>query len=116
MNDIVERYLATWNAVGADRAHLLASHWSASVTYVDPLAAVRGHSGVGAMIDEVHAQFPGFVFTQLGEVDAHHQQLRFRWGLGPEGDEPVVIGFDVVVLDEDGRIHDVRGFLDKVPA
>ena len=68
------------------------------------------------MIAAVHEQFPGFVFTALGEPDAHHQQVRFRWGLGPAGAEPVVEGFDVVVLDGDGRIADVRGFLDKVPA
>ncbi|MEU0472430.1 hypothetical protein ACFW5S_30570 [Streptomyces olivaceus] len=55
------------------------------------------------------------MFTQVGEIDAHHRQVRLRWGLGPEGAEPVVVGFDVLVLDESGRIRDVRGFLDKVP-
>jgi hypothetical protein len=56
------------------------------------------------------------VFTPAGPVDAHHQQARFTWGLGPEGAEPVVIGFDVAVTGEDGRITSVHGFLDKVPA
>ena len=27
----------------------------------------------------------------------------------------VVIGFDVMVLDQEGRILDVRGFLDRIP-
>ncbi|MDN5749072.1 MAG: hypothetical protein L0H64_11240 [Pseudonocardia sp.] len=36
-------------------------------------------------------------------------------GLGPVGGEPIVIGFDVAVLDQGGRIHDVRGFLGRVP-
>ncbi len=49
-------------------------------------------------------------------MDAHHRQARFNWGLGPEGAEPVVIGFDVAVTGEDGRIVAVLGFLDKVPA
>ncbi|RAE73263.1 nuclear transport factor 2 family protein, partial [Burkholderia multivorans] len=43
-------------------------------------------------------------------------QVRFRWGLGPEGAEPVIIGFDVIIVDDHGRIEDVRGFLDRVPA
>ena len=116
MSDIVERYLATWNATGAERDALLQAHWSPEVTYVDPLAEVSGHAGVGALVDAVHGQFPGFVFTAEGDADAHHQQLRFTWGLGPAGEEPVVVGFDVVVLDDEGRIRDVRGFLDKVPA
>ncbi|GAA4381571.1 nuclear transport factor 2 family protein [Nocardioides caricicola] len=116
MSDIVEQYLATWNASGAEREALLAEHWSPDVRYVDPLAEVSGTAAVGALVDAVQGQFPGFVFSQASEADAHHRQLRFSWGLGPEGEEPVVIGFDVVVLDEDGRIQDVRGFLDRVPA
>lgn len=116
MNDIVEQYLATWNATGAEREALLAEHWSPDVTYVDPLAEVSGAAAVGALVDAVQAQFPGFVFSRASEPDAHHRQLRFSWGLGPEGEEPVVIGSDVVVLDEAGRIQDVRGFLDRVPA
>jgi SnoaL-like domain len=116
MSDIVGKYLDTWNAEGAKRAALLAEHWSARARYVDPLADVSGVVALGAVIDAVHAQFPGCVFSQVSEPDAHHRQLRFSWGLGPDGAEPLVIGFDVLVLDEDGRIEDVRGFLDRVPA
>ena len=64
----------------------------------------------------MQGQFPGFVFTPAGPVDAHHQQARFTWGLGPAGAEPVVVGFDVAVTGDDGRITTVLGFLDKVPA
>lgn len=116
MKDVVQQYLATWNATGDERAALLREHWSATATYTDPLAEVSGHDGITAIVDAVQAQFPGFVFTQVGEADAHHRQVRFRWGLGPEAAEPLVIGFDVLVLDESGRIQDVHGFLDKVPA
>lgn len=52
----------------------------------------------------------------MGTVDGHHQQARFQWGLGPLGDEPVVIGFDVATFEADGRLLDVFGFLDKVPS
>ncbi|MFC7496797.1 MULTISPECIES: nuclear transport factor 2 family protein [unclassified Nocardioides] len=114
--DVVRAYLATWNATGEpEQRRLLAQHWSPEVTYVDPLAAVRGHDDLRALLSGVHVQFPGFVFSLVGNIDAHNRQLRFQWGLGPAGDEPAVIGFDVLVLDEDGRILDVRGFLDRVP-
>lgn len=116
MQHVVAQYLATWNATGAERARLLAEHWSPEATYTDPLAEVSGHEGIAAVVDGVQAQFPGAVFTQVGAADGHHRQVRFRWGLGPEGAEPLVIGFDVVVLDASGRIQDVRGFLDQVPA
>ncbi|WP_326823288.1 nuclear transport factor 2 family protein [Streptosporangium sp. NBC_01756] len=116
MKDIVQQYLATWNATGDERARLISEHWSPEATYTDPMAEVCGHDGITAIVDGVQAQFPGWVFTQVGEADAHHRQVRFRWGLGPEGAEPPVIGFDVLVTDESGRIQDVCGFLDKVPA
>lgn len=117
MNDIVARYLDTWNATDeAARSELLDRHWSEACVYADPLAVAEGRDAVAATIGAVRAQFPGFVFTQVGDVDSHHQQVRFQWGLGPGGEEPLVIGFDVVVLDDDHRIRDVRGFLDRVPA
>ena len=109
-------YLATWNATdpGELRA-LLEAHWSPEATYTDPLAEVAGHEGVAALVGAVQAQFPGFVFTAVGQPDAHHRQVRFQWGLGPQGAAPVVVGSDVVVLDAAGRVADVRGFLDVVP-
>ncbi|WP_031464522.1 nuclear transport factor 2 family protein [Sciscionella sediminilitoris] len=115
MQTVVENYLATWNATGAERTRLLAEHWSPEAGYTDPLAEARGHGDIGAVIEQVQQQFPDFVFSPVGTVDAHHRQMRFQWGLGPRGAEPVVIGFDVLVLDDQDRIADVRGFLDKVP-
>lgn len=113
---VLTAYLATWNATDAGELRaLLATHWSPEATYTDPLAEVAGHDGVAALVGGVQAQFPGFVFTAVGQPDAHHRQVRFRWGLGPQGADPVVIGSDVVVLDAAGRIADVRGFLDVVP-
>ncbi|MDF2506518.1 MAG: hypothetical protein K0Q52_377 [Microbacterium sp.] len=57
----------------------------------------------------------GFVFTEVGESDAHHNLTRFQWGLGPADEEPLIIGFDVVATDDDGRIERVAGFLDRFP-
>ena len=117
MESTIAAYLATWNAVDeATRAELLAEHWSPSPLYVDPLAEGIGSKSISATIAAVHEQFPDFVFTQVGSVDSHHRQARFQWGLGPEGAEPLIIGFDVIVTDDEGRIETVLGFLDKVPA
>jgi len=117
MNDIVNAYLDTWNArTDADRKELLERHWSADATYVDPLAEVAGRESIGGVIEAVHAQFPEFVFSQVAEPDSHHAQTRFQWGLGPADEEPIIIGFDVITEDEDGRIRTVVGFLDRVPA
>ncbi|WP_265446355.1 nuclear transport factor 2 family protein [Flexivirga meconopsidis] len=116
MDTVVNDYLATWNAQGEQRTALLQKAFAQDVTYTDPLAETTGRAELDAVIDAVQRQFAGMTFTPIGEPDRHHSQVRFQWGLGPAGAEPVVIGFDVVVLDGDGRVADVRGFLDKVPS
>jgi ketosteroid isomerase-like protein len=117
MQEIIKRYLDAWNETdGSVRRELVASLWAADGSYTDPLADVRGPDAIAGLIGAAQQQFAGLVFTLGGPVDANHNQARFTWHLGPAGGEPVVIGFDVVVLSEDGRIASVHGFLDKVPA
>jgi hypothetical protein len=116
MDDVIARYLDCWNETDADsRRALIEQVWTADASYIDPMAEAHGRDAINATIAAVQGQFPGFVFTLAGPVDAHHSQARFTWGLGPEGAEPLVIGFDVAVTDGDGRISTVLGFLDKVP-
>jgi SnoaL-like protein len=115
--DLAERYLATWNETDPTaRRAAVDDLFSATARYTDPLAYAEGRSAIEATIAAVQEQFPGFVFRLLGSVDAHHHQLRFGWELGPEGQEAPIAGFDVAVVDADGRIATVFGFLDRVPA
>ncbi|MFG2717694.1 nuclear transport factor 2 family protein [Streptomyces sp. NPDC048416] len=113
----VARYFDAWNAATAEEiATAVAAAWSEDGTYTDPLADVRGHDGVAAVIAAAHAQFPGFEFRALGPVDGNHHIARFGWELVAtiDGSAPVA-GFDVITLAEDGRIRSVAGFLDRVP-
>ncbi|TQM43022.1 nuclear transport factor 2 family protein [Pseudonocardia cypriaca] len=113
---LVQRYLAAWNATDpAERRAAVEAVFAPNARYVDPLADVTGTDALDALIAGAQEQFPGMRFTPVGEVDAHHDVCRFQWGLGPEGAEPLVIGFDVAMVDADGRITGVVGFLDKVP-
>ena len=117
MQEIVERYIASWNETDPQRRRKMVDElWAGQASYIDPLAEAHGCDAIDAVIAAAQAQFPGFVFTLLGPVDAHHRQARFTWGLGPAGAEPLVIGFDVAATAEDGRLQTVLGFLDKVPA
>jgi hypothetical protein len=117
VNDLIERYLACWNETEpAARRKLIDDLWAEEASYIDPMAEAHGRDAIDATIAAVQGQFPGLVFTPVGSVDAHHRQARFTWGLGPEGVEPIVIGFDVAVADGDGRLTTVLGFLDRVPS
>ncbi|HEY2315969.1 MAG TPA: nuclear transport factor 2 family protein [Streptosporangiaceae bacterium] len=117
MNDVITRYLNCWNETDpAARRKLIEDAWAADARYIDPLGEAHGRDAIDATIAAVQEQFPGLVFALAGPVDAHHKQARFTWGLGPAGAEPLVVGFDVAVTDEDSKIVTVLGFLDKVPA
>jgi hypothetical protein len=116
MDHVITRYLDCWNETDpAARRKLIEAAWAADARYTDPLGEAYGRDAIDATIAAVQEQFPGLVFSLAGPVDAHHRQARFSWGLGPEGAEPLVVGFDVAVTDEDSKIVSVFGFLDKVP-
>ena len=116
MQEVIARYLDCWNETDpAARRKLIDAAWAPGAEYIDPLTEARGRDAIDATIDAVQQQFPGFVFTLAGPVDAHHRQARFTWGLGPEGGEALVVGSDVAVTGEDGQIVAVFGFLDKLP-
>ena len=113
---LVERSLKTWNETDPLRRRaLIEDVYAERASYTDPMIAAQGWETIDATIGAVQSMFPGHVFTLAGDVDAHHDIARFQWHLAePGADEPLVIGFDVAVLDE-GRIRSVHGFLDKVP-
>ncbi|MFE6944932.1 nuclear transport factor 2 family protein [Streptomyces chartreusis] len=120
----VARYFEAWNATGPEElTNAVAAAWTEDGSYTDPLADVRGHAQLAALISAAHEQFPGFAFRLTGSVDGHHDTARFSWELVSEaggapsgGDAAPVAGSDVITLDAEGRITSVLGFLDRVPA
>jgi hypothetical protein len=114
---LAERYIAAWNEPDAEaRRRAVAELWTDDGRYVDPLVEAAGPEGIAATIGAVQQQFPGFVFRLAGPADGHHDQLRFSWELGPTGQPAPIAGSDVAVIDGNGRLRAVLGFLDRVPA
>jgi SnoaL-like domain len=115
-SQIANRYIDFWNETNAERRRaLLADGWTETATYVDPLMQGQGRDQIGALIGAVHERFPGFRFSLDGRVDGFGDKIRFSWALGPQGQPDVIKGTDFAVT-EDGRLKEVTGFLDKVPA
>ena len=112
----VSEYLSAWNETDAGRRRATIEKLCTNdCSYTDPMADVKGIAALDALIGGLQKQFSGFEFTLAGKVDAHHGQARFTWHAAPKGTkEPVVVGFDVLVLEGE-RIRSVYGFLDKVP-
>jgi hypothetical protein len=114
---ITESYIAVWNETDpAARRALISELFTENAEFTDPLAEIRGHDAIDQLVGGAQGQFQGLVFSLGGDTDAHHDLARFTWHLtAPGADEPVVVGFDVIKIEE-GRIAQIHGFLDKVPS
>ena len=116
-DDLAQSYIDAWNETDSNaRRKAVHQLYTEDARYVDPLAAADGPEAIASMIGAVQQQFPEFSFRLAGPVDGHHNQARFGWELGPAGSPAPIVGFDVAVSDDSGRIKTVLGFLDKVPA
>ena len=86
--ELAEQYIAAWNETDPSaRRALISEIWSEDGRYIDPLAEVAGRDQIDAVIAAAQAQFAGMTFRLAGPVDAHHDQARFTWELGPDGGE-----------------------------
>ena len=115
--ELAGQYFAMWNEADADRrAEIIEATWTADGVFVDPSFEVAGHEGLTKMVETAHQMFPGHAFSRTGEIQQHHNHLRWSWHLAAAGQDPVAGGTDVVTLDADGKIQSVVGFLDFAPA
>jgi hypothetical protein len=116
-DDLAQRYIDAWNETDTTaRRAAVDTLYTDDARYIDPMAVAEGRDAITSMIGAVQEQFPDFTFRLAGPVDGHHNQARFGWELGPAGSPAPIVGFDVAVTDDAGRIRTVLGFLDKVPA
>jgi hypothetical protein len=113
--DLIDNYIALWNETDTVRRRdLIARTWTEDAVYVDPMMRGEGHIGIDVMIAGVQAQFPGFRFRRISEVDAHNDRVRFGWELGPEDGPALAGGVDFGVVSG-GRLQAITGFLDFAP-
>jgi hypothetical protein len=117
VTELVDRYIAMWNETDAERRRrLIAQVWTEGATYLDPALQAEGHAGIDAMVKSVHERFPGHRFRRTGDVDAHHDCVRFAWELGRDDAPPIVTGIDFGVTEGGKRLQAMTGFFNATPA
>lgn len=116
VQSVIDRYFAAWNEPDPSRRRaLIAQTWTADGNYLDPFMAGDGPDGIDTMIKGVQDQFPGYVMRRTGEIDAHHDRVRFTWELATESGLPMAGGLDVGIV-ADGRLRSITGFIDFAPS
>ena len=113
IREVLDGYFAMWNETHpAPRLHIIEATWTEDASYIEPLMAVEGHEALNAGVSGLRAQFPGHELRPSGQVDTHHDRVRWSWELfGPDG-APVAAGTNVGQLAPDGRLRQVTGFFD----
>ncbi len=115
LTDLIDRYIDAWNETDRQRrGDLIARTWAEGASYLDPVLQGEGREGINAMIDGVQERFPGHRFRRIGEVESHHDRVRFTWELTPENGEPVVKGTDFGTVTQDNMLQTITGFFDHV--
>jgi hypothetical protein len=120
MTDIkqfVDRYINIWNESDAEaRRQTVRDLWQPDAHHLARMIEAIGHAGIEARVANAHEKWvkeKGNVFRLRDGVDGHHGTIKLRWEMLPAaGGEAISIGFDFLVLGDDGRIRTGYQFIE----
>ena len=119
-NRLIDRYVAMWNETDPERRQeLIAELWSEDCLHSNKRAEWRGHA---AMMERVTGSYEksirggGYRFEAMGNTEGYRNVVRFNWYMRPADGGPIAAkGFDLLVLEDDGRIAADYQFIDPMP-
>ena len=119
--ELIDCYVAVWNEPDADRRRKgIEQLWAEDGAHFTPSLEARGYQALEARVAGAHEKWVragSFVFRSSGTAEAHHNGVRFNWEMVPAaGGAAAAVGFDFLVLGDDGRIRLDYQFLDRPPA
>jgi hypothetical protein len=113
----IDAYFAFLNETDAGRLRAVATAaWRDDARYVDPHHDGSGRDVLVAMVEAVHAGYPGFTFRRTTGIDAYAGQARYGWDFRAPDGAVVMTGVDFATLAADGRLQQVTGFHGDLPA
>ena len=113
----VDRYVNIWNESDPERRRLtIRELWQEDAHHLACTLEALGHAGIETRVAKAYEKWvkeKGNVFRLRDGVDGHHGTIKLRWEMLPAGGGEVVsIGFDFLVLSEDGRIRTGYQFIE----
>jgi hypothetical protein len=103
VNDLMEaNLLGVFNERDAQRRALaIESIYAPDVRWTDDEGTTVGREALEARARALQSQMHGLVFTKASPVYQTHGFGYLAWKLGPEGGDPVAIGFDAAIVRDD---------------
>ncbi|WP_419707215.1 nuclear transport factor 2 family protein [Promicromonospora sp. NFX87] len=85
------------------RAVAIGRAYAEDIVFSDPGEVAIGRDAVAAKVQKLLDETPGFTFTEVGPVYVSNDLGTLAWSYGPQGQPPVVTGFDICLI-RDGVI------------
>jgi ketosteroid isomerase-like protein len=116
-SNATERFIALCNETDAGKRHALIDQtFTEDAVYFDTVHSGSAHEGIEAAWTTIMTHVSSAEVSLTAEPDVHHDWLRMRWKLVPDGrPEMELEGTYVCRIGDDGRFEQMIGFLDKVP-
>jgi hypothetical protein len=116
--ELVDRYVALWNEPDADRRRTeIVALWAPGGVHFAKSYTCHGYTALEDRVTRSYARSiaPGVhVFRHLGNVESHHDVVRFNWHMARRDTGHVAaVGFEFFVLADDGRIAADYQFIDR---
>jgi hypothetical protein len=117
IKEFVDRYINIWNEPDAEaRRQTIRDLWQEDASHLARTLEAIGHAGIETRVRNAYDKWvkeKGHVFRLRDGVDGHHGTIKLRWEMLPAaGGEVVSIGFDFLVLGDDGRIRTGYQFIE----
>ena len=118
MNAFVEKYIAIWNEPDRSARRLrIRELWVEDAQHLAKTLEAAGYDGIENRVATAYEKWvkeKGCVFRLRDGVDGHHGTIKLRWEMLPAGGGDVIsVGFDFLVLAEDGRIRTGYQFIES---
>ncbi|HLZ63120.1 MAG TPA: hypothetical protein VKR06_39820 [Ktedonosporobacter sp.] len=110
INQFVNQYMQIWNEPDAElRRKSIVELWVEEGTQFTRRHEYRGYEALEERVTSAHEQFVktgGFVFKIVGEIESHHNAVKFSWEMVPaDGGKAQAVGTIFFLLSGDGRIQ-----------
>ena len=117
INRFVDRYVNIWNEADDERRRqTIRDLWQEDARHLARTLEAIGHDGIETRVKNAYEKWvrdEGYVFRLRDGVDGHHGTIKLRWDMLPAtGGEVISVGFDFLVLGEDGRIRTGYQFIE----
>jgi uncharacterized protein len=110
LNELMNRYMGLWNEPDAElRRKSITELWVEDGAQFTSQNEYHGYKALEGRVEAAYEQFVekgGFVFRLAGDINAHHDAVKFNWEMVPAaGGEAAATGLIFLLLSDDGRIR-----------